>query len=427
MIFKIKGIGRIQDSQIEMNGITVIAGENNTGKSTFGKTLYCIFNAFQNTVIAIRNERINDIRRIMYNNISSLKISPIVLEHLSVNIIDEVYNTIDEISEDFIGNIIMPTILEKSTSKENIKKSTIIDLVFAIKRSLEVSDDEIQKIVISHYFINEFNEKINHVNKPNSTGNISLIIKSKNVDVTIKNNECIKFFDNVGIRHNAIYMDTPFVLDDVQSMYQIYISSNFPLNYNTNINHRRNLCYRLAKGYSSNTVIEEVIINQKIKSLLANIDKVINGEFREDKESLMFMENGLRKPIPLSNVSAGIKTFLILKRLLELGEIKERNILILDEPEIHLHPAWQLQFAEILVLLQKEFNLTILLNTHSPYFLNAVEVYGKKHGIKDHINFYLVESNGDTSDVRDVTDMIDIIYKQLAEPFQKLEDTAYGD
>jgi predicted ATPase len=139
------------------------------------------------------------------------------------------------------------------------------------------------------------------------------------------------------------------------------------------------------------------------------------------------MESGLKKPLALSSISAGMKAFLIIKRLLELGEIKERNILILDEPEIHLHPAWQLQFAEILVLLQKEFDLTILLATHSPYFLNAVEVYSEKHKIKNRINIYLAENNGDTSDVREVTNNIDIIYKQLAMPFQKLEDIIYED
>jgi predicted ATPase len=245
--------------------------------------------------------------------------------------------------------------------------------------------------------------------------------------VSIKNNECNKFVDNVGIRHSAIYMDTPFIIDDVQSEYRKYSQSSFSMNYNTRINHRRNLRYRLCKEHSNNTVIEEVIINQKIESILSSIHSVTNGEFKEDKESLMFMENGLKKPIPLSSVSAGIKTFIIIKRLLELGEIKERNILILDEPEIHLHPAWQLQFAEILVLLQKEFNLTILLTTHSPYFLNAVEVFGEKHGIKELLNFYLAESNGDVSDVREVTDSIDTIYKQLAMPFQKLEDISYED
>ena len=93
---------------------------------------------------------------------------------------------------------------------------------------------------------------------------------------------------------------------------------------------------------------------------MSNISSVIEGEFKVSEDNLQFVEHGFHKPVPLSSVSAGIKTFLIIKRLLELGEIKERGILILDEPEIHLHPAWQLKFAEILVLLQKEFNLTIL-------------------------------------------------------------------
>jgi predicted ATPase len=48
VLLRIKGIGKILDSQIKMDGITVIAGENNTGKSIFGKALYCIFNAFCN-------------------------------------------------------------------------------------------------------------------------------------------------------------------------------------------------------------------------------------------------------------------------------------------------------------------------------------------------------------------------------------------
>ena len=199
------------------------------------------------------------------------------------------------------------------------------------------------------------------------------------------------------------------------------------MNYSSNINHRRNLISRLEKKHSENTVIEEIIINQKITGILSNINIITNGEFIEKKEDLMFIESGLKKPVPLFNVSAGLKTFLVIKRLLELGEIKERNILILDEPEIHLHPEWQLQFAEILVLLQKEFDLKILITTHSPYFFNAVEVYGEKHGIKELVNFYLAESNGDTSDVREVTGTIDTIYKQLAMPFQKLEDTTYED
>ena len=44
MRIKISNIGKIKEADVTINGITVIAGENNTGKSTVGKALYAIFN-----------------------------------------------------------------------------------------------------------------------------------------------------------------------------------------------------------------------------------------------------------------------------------------------------------------------------------------------------------------------------------------------
>jgi len=46
MKIKIENIGFVKIADVEINGITVIAGENNTGKSTIGKSLYSIFNSF---------------------------------------------------------------------------------------------------------------------------------------------------------------------------------------------------------------------------------------------------------------------------------------------------------------------------------------------------------------------------------------------
>jgi predicted ATPase len=425
---KIKNIGKINDSTIEMNGITVIAGENNTGKSTFGKVLYCMFNAFYNAKAAIHNERVDAIRNIFYYNTSPRDFKLYMLDRLSLKMVDEIANSInEEISEDDIKNNIINIITEQLIFLEKADNNFIAEIAENIIHSLVVNDNEIQRIIISRYFYNEFEGKINHVNKHGTTGKISLDIHKKNVDVIIKRNECDSFIDNVGIRHNAIYIDTPFIIDDNPTQYKRNLPARSLLNNNMRINHRRNLLHHLGKELSDNTVIEEVIINKKISNILSTINSVTQGEFREDKEGLFFMESGLKKPLALSSISAGMKAFLIIKRLLELGEIKERNILILDEPEIHLHPAWQLQFAEILVLLQKEFDLTILLATHSPYFLNAVEVYSEKHKIKNRMNIYLAENNGDTSDVREATNNIDVIYKQLALPFQKLEDTIYED
>jgi predicted ATPase len=199
------------------------------------------------------------------------------------------------------------------------------------------------------------------------------------------------------------------------------------LYYNANSNHRHNLLGKILNEEKI-TPVMETIIKQKLDMFLVNIDSVVNGNFkRVSNGGLTFVDQGMRQPVMLSNVSAGLKTFLIIKRLLETGKIKERGVLILDEPEIHLHPELQIKFAEILVLLQKGLDLTILLTTHSPYFLNAIEVYSKKHGVEDKCNYYLAINREDTSDVQEVTGSIDRVYKQLAEPFQKLEDAAYDN
>jgi len=413
MQLKIEGIGKIQNSTIEMQGITVIAGKNNTGKSTYGKVLYCMFNAFFNKKEAIRNDRINNIHSLICNAF------PNELGHNMNSVIKKIANEMENVdkesfSEDEIKEIVHGFISEPSLFMEEKKEENEIinNLVKNIKRSIDVDDDIVQKVIISRYFRSEFEGQINHVNRPSTAGVSSLIIEKKKIDVIIENNKCNKFMDDVGIRNSAIYMDTPFVIDDF-SIPRKRIGST--------INHRRNLLYRLNKELSDNTVIEEAIINQKVTNILSNIHLVTNGSFKEDKENRMFMEKGLEKPIPLFNVSAGMKPFLIIKRLLELGEIKEQDVLILDEPEIHLHPEWQLQFAEILILLQKEFNLTILITTHSPYFLNALEVYSKKHEREKYCNYYLAQNKEDYSIVEDVTNKTNEIYALMEDPFCKLE------
>lgn len=45
MRFQITDVGRIRKADIKLDGITVIAGENNTGKSTVGKALFAYANA----------------------------------------------------------------------------------------------------------------------------------------------------------------------------------------------------------------------------------------------------------------------------------------------------------------------------------------------------------------------------------------------
>ncbi|MBQ2431200.1 MAG: AAA family ATPase, partial [Campylobacter sp.] len=48
MKISLRNIGLIEKADVDINGITVIAGKNNTGKSTVAKSLYSVFKAFYN-------------------------------------------------------------------------------------------------------------------------------------------------------------------------------------------------------------------------------------------------------------------------------------------------------------------------------------------------------------------------------------------
>lgn len=48
MQIKLENIGIVKNSSIELNGLTVITGKNNSGKSTVGKTLYALLDAVSN-------------------------------------------------------------------------------------------------------------------------------------------------------------------------------------------------------------------------------------------------------------------------------------------------------------------------------------------------------------------------------------------
>ena len=61
MKLSLKNIGKIETASVEINGITVIAGENNTGKSTVGRALFSVFKSFYNNKKQIESERVQKI------------------------------------------------------------------------------------------------------------------------------------------------------------------------------------------------------------------------------------------------------------------------------------------------------------------------------------------------------------------------------
>lgn len=419
MNISLDNIGKIEKATIEIKGITVIAGENNTGKSTVGKTLYAIFNSFYQIQNKLKKERLQAIERIIVEITSTNSPSGDFfkdferIRETSFGVFD-IFNKEDLIEESLENKI---KSLEEITSDLNVeepKDENIRKMANKIHDIMKISDNEILKNILTKNLSLEFDGQINNIYEEDK-GYISLDIKASKVSIEVENDEVVLLSNNYDLNTEAIYLDDPFVLDE-------YINPNprfFQIN--SYYDHETNLMIKLSQNLQGGSALNEIMNKNKLDSIYSKLDKVCDGEISSLKGRWGYSEKGSDKVLNMRNVSSGLKTFVILKRLIQNGTINDNGTIILDEPEIHLHPKWQLMFAELIVLIQKEFDMHILINTHSPYFLNAIEVYSKKYEIEDKCKYYLSRLDGEKAVIDDVTDNTELIYEKLARPLQILE------
>ncbi len=58
----INNFAKIRNADVTVDGITVIAGENNTGKSTIGKILFSLFNSISGIEEKIAGQRMMEVQ-----------------------------------------------------------------------------------------------------------------------------------------------------------------------------------------------------------------------------------------------------------------------------------------------------------------------------------------------------------------------------
>lgn len=410
----LENFAKIKKADIELNGITVIAGPNNTGKSTVGKALYCIFNSFYDLDKKLNNEKVNKIMDIIYKSLRT----NLVVKNIDLRIIEKFSREIsssENISKDELQDKLKK--LLKVSYLDKLQDNEFEIIAEEIMQVNSITKESLNKAVLNRYFSSEFKSQINNVNKENDKTKLRLEIKNKILEISFEKNSIIDIKNNININTDTIYIDSPFVMDDINSYYRIKGTNN----------HRINLINKLTekKQDSVENIFDEIINNKKLENVMSKLSFVATGKFKDLDFDIGYQEKDYIKPIYVSNLSTGLKNFTILQRLIENGYIVENGLLILDEPEIHLHPEWQIIFAEILVILHRDINLNILLNTHSPYFLNALEVYSAKYKIEEKCKYYSSELKDKDIILNDVKNSIDIIYKKLSKPFQTLEDLQY--
>lgn len=427
MKIKLQNIGIIEEADINIEGITLIAGQNDSGKSTVGKVLYALIRGVNGDEIShnankIRfvYEKTRDIRNLLSRttatnesdqNIQNKFISEF-LEKLEIrpsslhskkdtDIINSINNELESVLS-LYDNYSNPQIKEKLSE-------FIVD--FGRRTSISFDSTEALYYRLESFLKNEFGNQIsNSFNKSDSfikLGGIeekSIYFKDKIEFVGLENTSSLYFYDEV------IFIESPLRLEQTYS-----VRFNEIIDKNDHLNKLIFLRENELNIFSDDS--------KKNNNLLSLISKVINGNFSIDPlDEIVFTKNATE--FEFGNIATGIKSFGILQLLLQKGKLNSNTLLIIDEPEVHLHPTWQVKFAEILVLLSKELAIPILLTSHSPYFIEALEGYTKKHQYESSTNFYFAKKNEDglSSEIIDVTNDITPILSSISEAFYKIQD-----
>ena len=419
MELSIENFAKIKSAKIKLDGITAIAGLNDTGKSTVGKILYGIFSAVANIDKSVvqakkRNIRQEIISLLLQNNLNSHgNISQSVFRY-TLDFIDMLVSS--ENKEEAVDSYLRD--LEKRqkefeiTCNEDLKTQ----IAESIKKVLSIPDEKVAQSVVSLAFQKIFNERINNIDNPDADAIVGLLVKNRYVELVFKDDSLESMRREISLVNSATYIDNPFVLDRL-NQWNVYENRESPW--------VRDLTKKLISlnEMDRNKPIEDealsrMIVSEGLQKILDELDEIAPGSIDNTHDGYLYRKKKGGRALSVNSLSTGLKSFAIIKRLLLNQGLKERDVLILDEPEVHLHPEWQLKYAEIIVLLQKTFNLTIIVTTHSSHFLEALDLYSKIHKTNDVCSYYFASciQDSDLVSFENVTGQLEKIYSNLVQP-----------
>ena len=419
MELNIENFAKIKSAKIRLDGITAIAGLNDTGKSTVGKILYGIFSAMANidkSVVQAKGRSIRkEIESLLHQNTRNSH------GNLSQSAFRYTFDFINKLvtSEDKKGVVdsYLQDLEKKQKEFEIISSEDLkTQITESIKKVLSIPDEKVAQSVVSLAFQKIFNERINNVDNPDAGAYVGLLVKGRRVELIFKDDSLESMHREISLVNSATYVDNPFVLDRLNQL-TIYENRESPW-----VRDLTNKLVSLDETERNKAIEDEalsrMIVNDGLQKILDELDKIAPGYIDNTRDGYLYRREKNGKALSVNSLSTGIKAFAIIKRLLLNQGLKERDILILDEPEVHLHPEWQLKYAELVVLLQKTFNLTIVVTTHSSHFLEALDLYSKIHKTSDICSYYFAScaQDSDMASFEDVTGQLEKIYSNLVQP-----------
>ena len=424
MKLHIENFLKIAKADLEFKGLTVIVGDNNTGKSTVGKLLFSLFDLYSSTDEQIKEAR----RNFVFNggrfpSLQNLDIDALIDDS---SLTEEGLVDIIRSSQEFhrVGMSQSSQEMHQTAEAKDIWIRQLAREIYA--RIVESRKISARQFVMMHaltglgnYFYGPLIPK-RHGNDGDTV--IRLEVRGKAIDIKISDNS-FSSKEGIVLLHKGWFVGSPALLNAV--------SQERVDDYTERVHSP--LLKKLVENKSGD-IVSAVLVDERLRPVTERLNALLPGTFaqRKNYKILDFKSEEFPDGIPVESLSMGLKSFALLRLMLERGVLQDEDVLVLDEPENHLHPSWQLVYAEVIVLLQKIFRLTVLLTTHSPYFLDAIRLYSAKHETKCDLTVYkpkeleVDEAANKMSQVEivDITDNEDELHRPFSSPLRDLRNIA---
>jgi predicted ATPase len=413
MILTIDNVGPINKARIDIRKINVITGENGSGKTTSSKLIYFLLvpMSFDGVILLSQNikDRFEKVLLLLFQQVEDGDQNIILNYHAKIN------NRFDNLIE--LQNIFQQF---KKHMKKYLNNEKILTTINEIDRIFQFSEERgevniktLQNLIKKELSIDNLdqNSKVCLYGTKNNQEFEQTIIKDGN---SVKTTYHKGSFTHLHF-NDIVYIESPYILDIGDKLSRRLFSEKF-------IYHQDFLIEKL-KDKSVQKDIFDKDLNKKTDNILKEIQKITGGTlyFNQKDEEFKFKKDN--REFNMNDTANGYKQLGILQLLLQNRKLTENSYLIMDEPEAHLHPEWQLKLIKILYLLVKELNINLYINSHSPHFVEGLEVYAKQYNLENDISFYSSHyiKELDKYDLKNIPlEELHKIYKSLGTPYEEI-------